>query len=146
MHSCALFFYNCFVMSLYHYILHSFHVEIFSRWNFFSRCTLSTSHFFRIALFLFFVLHSFCVALSSCYIIFMSHFFRAALFSCCTFFLLQPFPVTLSLCCSFLVLHYFYDTLLSVNFFREGLPEKNFRGIASFAKVLYFFRIFLHIF
>ena len=170
MHSCALFFYNCFAMSPCHYILclcctfcvlHSFHILLFPMYTF-SCCTLFmlnffyttlfscwnffTLHSFYVALFLFFVLHSFCVALPSCYILFMFLFFRVAHFSCCTFFLLEPFDVTLSLCCSFPVLHYFYDTLLCVNFFRESLPEKNFRGIASFAKAVYFFlNIFTYI-
>ena len=127
------------------FILHSFHVALFSYYNhfmlcyffhfsyflcaalfyvvLFSRCTLFMLYFFCGALLpccTFAMLEFFHVAHFPCFSISKLHFFRVVQFSRCTFFF-HSFHVALFLCCSFPVFHCFNVAMSWVNFFRTGL-------------------------
>ena len=114
-----------------------------------------------------FVLHSFRVALSSCYILFMLHFFRVALFSCYTFCvalfpcytifmlfffrvaLLSLFPCYTIFMLLFLrVARFSCCTVMCELFLRAGFPQKTSERLLLFEKLCNFFRIiwFIYIF
>ena len=91
-------------------------------------------HFFHVALFsccTFFMLHFFPVALFSCCTIFLLHFLHAALFPRCTFFTLHYFDAAFFPCCSFpcctlFMLHSFHVALFMLmlkNIENERDPE-----------------------
>ena len=165
MHSCALFFYNCFAMSPCHYIvclcctfyvLHSFHVLLFPMYTF-SCCTLFMLNFFYttlfscwnffalhsfyVALFLFFVLHSFCVALPSCFSFSVLRTFHAVLFSYWSLSMLHFLDVALSPCYTTFMIHCY------VWIFSEKVcRKKTLEGLLLLQRQCIFFWIFLHIF